>query len=74
MHFIQHIYAFHISRHFVQGGRFLMKRQGFLGRLYTSSILRMFSRNTPRNTKHSLHTFCISCEFYVLLMLQKNKP
>ncbi len=34
----------------------------------------VFSRNTPRNTKHSLYTFHISCEFRVLLMPRKNKP
>ncbi len=35
----------------------------------------MFSRNTPRNTKHSLYIFRISCEFRVfLLLLRKNKP
>ncbi len=33
-----------------------------------------FLRNISRNTKHSLYTFCISCEFLVLLMLWKNKP
>ncbi len=51
-----------------------------LSRLYTFHILhftgisRMFSRNTPGNTKHLLYTFRISCEFRVLLMPQKNKP
>ncbi len=34
----------------------------------------MFSRYTPRNTKHSLYTFQISCKFCVLLMLRKIKP
>ncbi len=34
----------------------------------------MFLRNIPQNTKHSLYTFRISCEFCVLLLLQKNKP
>ncbi len=33
----------------------------------------MFSGNTPGNVKHSLYTFCITCEFCVLLMPQKNK-
>ncbi len=33
-----------------------------------------FSRNTPRNTKHSLYIFRISCKFRVLLMPRKNKP
>ncbi len=37
-------------------------------------ISRMFLQNTPQNTKHSLYTFPISCEFRVLLMPQKNKP
>ncbi len=45
-----------------------------LGWLYTFCISLMFSQNTPRNTKHSLYTFRISCEFRVLLMLRKNKP
>ncbi len=34
----------------------------------------MFSQNTPQNTKHLLYTFCISGEFCILLMPQKNKP
>ncbi len=34
----------------------------------------MFLGNTPRNMKHSLYTFRISCEFRVLLMPRKNKP
>ncbi len=37
-------------------------------------ILRMFSQNTPQNTKQSLYAFHISFEFRVLLMPQKNKP
>ncbi len=50
------------------------------GRLYTfhishfASILPMFLRNTPRNTKHSLYTFHILWELRVLLMPRKNKP
>ncbi len=49
------------------------------GRLYTfrishfAGISRMFSRNTPQNTEHSLYTFRISYEFRVLLMPRKNK-
>ncbi len=52
----------------------------FLGRLYTFRISHfvgtswMFSQNTPQNTKHSLYTFRISCEFRVLSMLWINKP
>ncbi len=34
----------------------------------------MFSRSTPRNTKHLPYTFHISGQFCVLLMLRKNKP
>ncbi len=51
-----------------------------LGQQYTFcishfvSISRMFLRNTPQNTEHTLYTFRISCEFSVLLMLRKNKP
>ncbi len=51
-----------------------------LGRLYIfliwyfMVILRMFSQNTPWNTKLSLYTFRILCEFCVLLMPWKNKP
>ncbi len=41
---------------------------------YFAGILRMLLQNTPWNTKHSLYTFRISCEFRVLLMLLKNKP
>ncbi len=42
--------------------------------LHFTGILRMFSQNTPWNMKHSPYTFCISCEFHVLLMPLKNKP
>ncbi len=42
--------------------------------LFVFRISRMFLWNTPRNTKHSLHTFRISCEFHVSLMPRKNKP
>ncbi len=51
-----------------------------LGRLYTfhishfTGISRMFLRNTPQNTKHSLYSFRISYKFRVLLMPRKNKP
>ncbi len=41
---------------------------------YFVGISRTFSWNTSQNTKHSLYTFRISCEFRVLLMLWKNKP
>ncbi len=41
--------------------------------LFIFRILRMFSRKTPRNMKHSLYTFRISCKFRVLLMPQKIK-
>ncbi len=40
---------------------------------YTFAFCECFSQNTSRNTKHSLYTFRISCEFYVLLMPRKNK-
>ncbi len=41
---------------------------------YFAGISRMSLQNTPRNTKHSLHTVCISCEFHVILMTRRNKP
>ncbi len=44
-----------------------------LGRLYTSRVSQMFSQNTPQNTKHSLYTFRISCEFRISLTSWKNK-
>ncbi len=37
-------------------------------------ISRMFSWNTPQNTKHSLYTFRISGKFRILLLPRKNKP
>ncbi len=42
--------------------------------LYFTDILRMFSRDIPRNTEHPLYTFRISCKFRVLSIPQKNKP
>ncbi len=41
-------------------------------RLTVFRISSVFSRNIPRNTKNSLHTFHISFKFHVSLMLQKN--
>ncbi len=45
-----------------------------LGWLYTFHISHFACINTPRNMKHSLYIFCISCELRVLLMPRKNKP
>ncbi len=41
--------------------------------LFVFRILRMFLQNVPRNTKHLLYAFRISCKFCVLLMPRKNK-
>ncbi len=55
------------------------KHSSFWGWLYTfcishfAKISQMFLQNTPQNTKHSLYSFGISCEFCVLLMPRKNK-
>ncbi len=46
------------------------------GWLYTFRIMHFASvfRQTPQNTKNSLYTFYVSCEFRVLLVLRKNEP
>ncbi len=51
-----------------QGG--LVRKAGYTDLAFRECFLQK-KKKTPRNTKHLLYTFRISCEFRVLLMPQK---